>query len=117
MAGMVPDDVYELTGVGDPRVSPDGRHAAVVVTRIDRDANEYRSSIWLVPLDEAGSPRQFTSGEKADADPRWSPDGTQLAFTSNRADGKTKQLYVMPLAGGEPRRLTDLDGEVTEVQW
>ena len=107
MTGMVPEDVFELTGVSDPRLSPDGRTVAYVVGHVDGKANEYRAAIWLSSADGAAEPRRFTSGVKLDADPRWSPDGTQLAFTSNR-DGKAMQLYVMPLGGGEPRRLTSL---------
>jgi dipeptidyl aminopeptidase/acylaminoacyl peptidase len=116
MAGMVPTDVYRLTAVADPRISPDGRLAAVVARRVDEEANEYRSAIWLVPLDGSGPPRPFTAGTKSDAAPRWSPDGQELAFLSDR-DGKTMQLYVVPLVGGEPRRLTDLAESVAEVSW
>ena len=116
MTGMVPHDVFELTGVADPRLSPDGATVAYVVGRVDEDANEYRSAVWLAAADGSAPPRRFTSGEKADADPRWSPDGTQLAFTSNRAD-KASQLYVMPVAGGEPRKLTSLKEDVTQAAW
>ena len=114
--GMTPEDVYELTGVADPRVSPDGRLAAAVVWWIDREENEYRSAIWLVRLDGSSPPRQFTSGAKRDAAPRWSPDGSRLAFVSNR-ERKALQLYVIPAQGGEPRRLTDLDEDVEEAAW
>ena len=116
MTGMVPEDVYELTGVADPRLSPDGATVACVVGAVDKAANDYRSAIWLAAADGSTPPRRFTSGEKADADPRWSPDGTRLAFTSNRA-GKTSQLYVMPVAGGEPRKLTSLQEDVTQAVW
>ncbi|MDP8911556.1 MAG: S9 family peptidase, partial [Actinomycetota bacterium] len=114
--GMVPDDLFALTGVGDVRLSPDGRTAAFVVWRLDRDENEYKMAIWLAPVDGAAPPRQLTAGAKVDTEPRWSPDGTELAFASNR-DGKAKQLYVMPVAGGEPRRLSNLDEDVSEIAW
>jgi dipeptidyl aminopeptidase/acylaminoacyl peptidase len=117
MAGMVPEDVFDLTGVADLRVSPDGRTVAFVVNRIDRDANEYRGQIWLAAVDGSSPPRELTSGSKRDAEPRWSPDGSMLAFTSNRDDGKTMQLFVMPLSGGEARRLTDLKENVTQAAW
>src|SRR5207249_3480806 len=116
MPGMVPDDVYALTGATDPRVSPDGRTVAYVVWSIDKDANEYRSAIWLAPIDGSAVPRQFTSGTTRDAAPRWSPDGERLAFTSKRA-GDHMQLFVMPIGGGEPSKLTDLKEDVTDVVW
>lgn len=116
MTGMVPQDVYELASASDPRVAPDGSTVAVVATTVDRDANDYRSAIWLVPADGSQSPRRFTSGAKHDSSPRWSPDGGALAFTSDR-DAGTKQLYVIPASGGEARRLTDLDEGIDEFEW
>lgn len=116
MGGMIPEDVYALQGVADPRLAPDGNLIAYVVTRTDRKANDYAGAIWLATLDGSAEPRQLTSGAKYDAAPRWSPDGAWLAFTSNR-DGGTAQLYVMPVFGGEPRRLTDLKEDVAEAAW
>jgi dipeptidyl aminopeptidase/acylaminoacyl peptidase len=111
-----PEDLYQLSWVSDPRLAPDGRTVAVVVWRVDREANDYASSIWLVPVDGPGPARRFTSGEKQDLAPRWSPDGSSLAFVSNR-EREPKQLYVIPAAGGEGRRLTDLDEDVTHPVW
>jgi dipeptidyl aminopeptidase/acylaminoacyl peptidase len=117
---MRPEDVYELTSASDPRLSPDGRLIAYVVTRIDRDESKYRSAIWVVPVDGSEEPRQFTSGERRDNSPRWSPDGRWLAFSSDR-DGEEKkakgQLYVMPAHGGEPRKVTDGDESVESIAW
>jgi dipeptidyl aminopeptidase/acylaminoacyl peptidase len=117
---MRPENVYELTSAGDPRISPDGRLIAYVVTRIDREESVYRSAIWVVPVDGSEEPRQFTSGERRDTSPRWSPDGRWLAFASDR-DGEEKkakgQLYVMPAHGGEARKLTDGDESVEAIAW
>src|SRR3990167_6178470 len=115
---MRPEDVYDLTWVSDPRLSPDGRTAAAVGVRLDPQKNDYASTIWLVPVNGTEPPRQFTSGARQDKDPRWSPDGTKLAFVSNRGGKKEKkQLYVIPAEGGEALRLTDLDEDVTEPVW
>src|SRR5215471_2970133 len=117
---MRPEDVYALTGVGDPRLSPDGARVAYVVTRIDREANRYRSAIWLAPLDGSEEPRQLTSGERTDGSPRWSPDGRWLAFVSSRDDEEEKaheELYVLPADGGEPQRLTNGKDDVESIAW
>jgi dipeptidyl aminopeptidase/acylaminoacyl peptidase len=115
---MQPEDVYALTGVGDPRISPDGTRIAYVVTSIDREANEYRGAIWVARRDGSEEPRRFTSGERRDGTPRWSPDGRWLAFTSNRGDEKTQpQIYVISAEGGEARRLTDLKESAGELAW
>jgi len=114
---MVPEDVYELTGAGDPRLHPEGKTVAFVVWRIDKEEAEYRSAIWLADVDGSSPPRQFTSGERRDSSPRWSPDGSQLAFTSSRGETKTSQLYVIPAEGGEARRLTDLKEDPSELAW
>jgi dipeptidyl aminopeptidase/acylaminoacyl peptidase len=117
---MRPEDVYALTSAGEPRLSPDGRRVAYVVSRIDGEANAYRSAVWLAPLDGSEEPRQFTSGERGDASPRWSPDGRWLAFVSSR-DGEEKkahgELYVLPANGGEPRRLTEGEEGVESIAW
>ena len=112
---MLPEDVYELVWVADARITPDGRSAAVAVRQVDREQNAYRSAIWLVPLDGSEA-RRLTSGQKLDMEPRISPDGTRLAFVSDR-ESKARQLYVLPLAGGEASKLTDVEEDVTEVSW
>jgi dipeptidyl aminopeptidase/acylaminoacyl peptidase len=115
---MLPEDIYELVNAGDPRISPDGSRVAFVVTAVDREANEYRGAIWVAPLDGSAEPRPFTSGERRDTNPRWSPDGNWLAFASNRGDEKTPMnLYVIPAVGGEARKLTDQKESVEEISW
>ena len=115
---MRPEDVYELTGVSDPRLRPGGEEVAYVVWAIDGEANEYRQSIWLARTDGSEPPRRFTTG-KNDAQPRWSPDGSRLAFVSKRGEGEKahRQLYVIPAGGGEPECLTELKEDVGEAAW
>ena len=113
---MRPEDLYDVVWASDPRLSPDGKTVAYVVNAIDREENAYRGAIWLAPVDGSEPPRQLTAGTKSDATPRWSPDGMQLAFTSNR-DGDHKQLYVLPLGGGEPLCLTDLKEDAERPVW
>jgi len=115
---MRPEDVYELVNAGDPRISPDGSRIAYTVTTLDADANEYKGAIWVAPVDGSGEPRKFTSGERRDTTPRWSPDGAWLAFASNRGDEKAPAaIYVIPAEGGESRKLTDLKESVEAIVW
>jgi dipeptidyl aminopeptidase/acylaminoacyl peptidase len=113
---MRPEDLYDLTWAFDPRLSPDGKTVAFAVNSIDREENAYRSAIWLAAADGSSPPRQLTAGKKSDGAPRWSPDGTRLAFTSNR-DGDHKQLYVLALAGGDPVCLTELKEDAAQPVW
>ena len=119
---MRPEDVYALTSVGDPRLSPDGRrdrvrrHAGSTARRA-RTAARSGSRRSTAPRSRGSSP----SGERRDGSPRWSPDGRWLAFVSNR-DGEDEekakaQLYVMPADGGEPRKLTDGKESVESIAW
>ena len=113
---MRPEDLYDVVWASDPRLSPDGKTVAYAVNSVDREENAYRSAIWLAAVDGSSPPRQLTAGKKADGMPRWSPDGTRIAFASNR-DGDQKQLYVLPLDGGEPLCLTDLKEDVERPAW
>lgn len=115
---MQPADIGDLIDVGDPRLSPDGRYVAYVVTTIDLDANEYRSRIWLVATDGSEAPRPLTAGERRDGKPRWSPDGRSLAFVSHRDSETASQLYVIPVdRGGEVAELASWKEEIDALEW
>ncbi len=134
---LTPDDLFRIALVSDPRPSPDGRQVAYVVTRLDRDADAYFAAIWLAPTDPAdGAPRQLTAGSTRDTNPRWSPDGTRLAFVSNRpgsvAEGAkdsgakagvgkdakpVNQIWVIRPGGGEATQLTELVRGASEPVW
>ncbi|MBI4634875.1 MAG: S9 family peptidase [Candidatus Rokubacteria bacterium] len=113
---MRPDDLTRIRFVTDAQISPDGRRVAWVVTLLAEDQDEYLSNVWVADV-AGGAPRRFTTGPLRDTAPRWSPDGTQLAFVAEREPRKKAQLYVMPGDGGEPRRLTDLPNGVTNPTW
>ncbi len=98
------EDLYQMRWVSDPQVSPDGTQVAYVVKEVDQnDKNKYCSRIFVVAA-AGGQPVQYTNGPKNDANPRWSPDGKYLAFTSNRAENN--QIWVMATCGGEARQVT-----------
>src|SRR3954467_7614861 len=82
--GITAEDFYAFEFLGDPRLSPDGRWVAYVVTAIDQRQNRRLSQIWLAPVDGSRPPRQFTTSPQSSTSPRWSPDGRTLAFLSSR---------------------------------
>lgn len=112
------EDVLDIAVISDAEISPDGTTVAYVVKRAERERNTYTSAIYLAPVDGTGadaSPQRFTAGQHQDTSPRWSPDGRQLAFVSDRSG--TPQLYVMNVAGGEARQVTTLARGVSQPQW
>ncbi len=112
---MKPDHIAHLITLGSPTVAPDGRSAVVAATRPDLGENEYRAQLWTVPLDGSGGPRRLTHGDR-DMEPAYSPDGAWLAFL--RAEPKAKpQLFLLPTAGGDARKLTDLPGGAGAPHW
>lgn len=114
--GMTPEDITRIRWVSDVQMSPDGLRVAFVVTTLCEERDEYLSNIWTVAVD-GGAPRRLTRGDQRDAAPRWSPDGTQLAFVSERQGHKRPQLYVMPTDGGEAVRLTELTQGAGDPVW
>ena len=114
MRTLAYEDIFRLREPADPRLSPDGSTVAFVVTTADEESDENRSSIWTVTTD-TGNPVQLTRGEH-DAHPRWSPDGKSLAFIRLDGDG-VPQIWLLPAAGGEARKLTMLTGGARGFEW
>ena len=103
---LEPDDTIAIQAVGDPQISPDGARVVYIVGTMDREEDTSYATLWLATTD-GGVPRQLTRGAVRDGNPRWSPDGQWIAFTSSRGGG-APQLWLLPLAGGDPLQLTTL---------
>ena len=109
------EDLLAIRTVSDIQLSPDGTRFAYVLSEIDAENDAYRTSIWVGCID-GGEPERFTYGPGRDSAPRWSPDGSRLAFLSDR-EGERAQLYVMPADGGEGRKLTSLELGAGPAAW
>ncbi len=109
------DDLLTLDTIGVARVSPDGRSIAYTVSEPDFKTDAFVTQVWLA-VPATGRTLQLTRGEKSSGNPRWSPDGTWLAFTSERVDGK-EQIFVMRPDGGEAVQLTTHETALTNFEW
>ena len=111
---VTPEAFLEVRSLQDPQFSPDGRRVAFVVT--DPLKSQHRTRhIWMYDT-RTKLARQFTYSEKSESSPRWSPDGTQLAFLSNRG-GEEQQIYLMRAAGGEAAAVTKGKSSVQRLEW
>jgi dipeptidyl aminopeptidase/acylaminoacyl peptidase len=109
-------DLFRYDRLADPRLSPDGRSLVYQATRFSDPAKNAKATQLWFALSEGGEARQLTYSGKSDTHPRWSPDGSQILFESNR-DG-TSQLYILDLAkGGEPRRVTSIATGANNGTW
>jgi len=105
------EDLYRFEFITDMRISPGGDHVAYSVQRVDKTTEKKYMNLWIVPS-KGGKPKQFTYGDHVDCHPRWSPDGKEIFFISNRGSETQSQIYIIPLDGGEGRLLTNLTGTI-----
>lgn len=111
---MRPDQLGDYRIPSDPRIHPDGVLAAFVVTKMDLEEDRYERRIWLWDGEIA---RPVTSGP-GDSSPRWSPDGSRLAFLRKGAgDEDRPQLAILRIDGGEAEVVSDFELGVMEAEW
>src|SRR5512140_878112 len=108
------DQLLALKRVGTPEISPDGRWVAYTVRETNGDDNAYETEIWLADV-QTGAVRQLTNAKKSSTAPAWSPDGTRLAFISDRTE--KRQIYVINPHAGEAEALTSLEDGVRAFAW
>src|SRR3712207_6237196 len=112
-----PELQIKVRAVGAPRVSPDGRRVVYTVSDAvtTADRSEYVSQVWMASADGKDNVR-LTYADKSSSNPKWSPDGNWIAFTSNRKDNKNN-LYLLRVSGGEAEMLTDVKSGVADFEW
>ena len=122
--GVTAEDYYAFETLTDPHFSPDGSTIAFVVTTVDQVQNRRRSAIWAISAEGSREPVVLTTAPQSSTSPRWKPDGAAIAFLSARpmpgdpaGDTPKMQVWLLPLAGGEPRRVTNLLNGVSRFEW
>lgn len=110
---ITPEDLWTLRRVGQPEHVP-GSDSVVVPVVHHTDDGTPHSTIHRVWRD--GSVRVLTSSQRSSSSPAPSPDGRHVAFIGKEGE-EPGQVYVMPLDGGEARRLTELPLGASWVTW
>ena len=111
------DSLAGAHGIRQVAISPDGQRVAW-----DEAEGASPHGIFVCSLaSPASSRRRITAGSGDEASEEheiaWSPDSGQLAFLSNAQTPGQLQLYVANVAGGDARKLTDLQGSLNAPSW
>jgi dipeptidyl aminopeptidase/acylaminoacyl peptidase len=107
-------DLFNLEWASDPQISPDGRTVAYVRQSNDVMTDKARPTIWLIDV-ASGKQRPLVAGSGSYFSPRWSPDGTRLAYVA--AEGGSPQLYVRWMGTGESARIPGLPDSPSGLAW
>ena len=113
------EDIARQEGQSDEKGKPP---RVKIITRVRHKGDgegffeALRKHLFVLDAEDGSAPRQITDGDWDDGDPTWSPDGTLLAFTSNRERDRDlsvlNDLWIVSASGGRARRLTRHRGEV-----
>jgi dipeptidyl aminopeptidase/acylaminoacyl peptidase len=107
-------DFLAMNSLSSPRMSPDGTMIVYVFGEKEKWDSQANNNLWLISSDGIGR-LQLTNSDKADWNPLWSPDGSKIAFSSNRS-GKS-QVHVISISGGESRQVTFAEKGVSSYKW
>jgi dipeptidyl aminopeptidase/acylaminoacyl peptidase len=109
-------DMRRVVNVYDPQISPDGRSVVYVRSRVDWHADRYDNE--LVVVDVASNSQRVLTPHRTDAgSPRWSPDGTRVAFLAAPGKKKPRQLFVLRFGGDDAVQITHSKTGVLAFAW
>jgi acylaminoacyl-peptidase len=111
---LEPSDIFNLEFAADPQISPDGGRIVYVRRFADVMTDSRHSNLWILNSDGSNH-RPLTTGKYDDGSPRWSPDGTRLAFLSDR--GGKIQIHVRWMESGITSEITNVTEEPAGLAW
>lgn len=109
-------DLFNLEAAADPQISPDGRTVVYVRRANDIMSDRTRSTIWAIDV-ASGTQTPLVTGPGGHGQPRWSPDGSKLAYVASSDDKGGAQLYVRWMRSGATARITGLPAAPHAIAW
>ncbi len=107
-------DLHTLKFVQPGAISPDSSSYIFSVRTTRQDRKGYDYNLYVVSA-EGAEVRQFTYGEKSDAGPVYSPDGSLIAFVGKR--GRRPGIQIIPADGGEAHALVERNGAFADLSF
>ncbi|HKO02461.1 MAG TPA: S9 family peptidase [Thermoanaerobaculia bacterium] len=114
-AALTIQDYATMPAISSPIISPDGKRIVYVATRADMERSAYDSDLWLAGVDGLND-IQLTHSNSTNNHPRWSPDGSRIAFISDR-DEKRNAVWIIGANGGEAEKLTNERGGINDFEF
>lgn len=108
-------DVFELEWASQPRISPDGSRVVYIRNSMDIMVDKAVGALWVINSDGKGH-RKLTNRSDGEGNPRWSPDGTRIAFTS-KDDVHGSELFIHWFEDGRTARISQLERSASNLQW
>lgn len=117
-----PEDILLAESASGWEISPDGKFAVWIKSRMDKEKNSRISNLFLTDL-LTKKEIQLTRGTDNYSRPKWSPKGELISFLSTRALPKPNpdlagtQLWLINSSGGEPYPVTELARGINNYFW
>ena len=112
-----PNDIYRLSTISSPKISPEGNWVLYSVSSIDSAKDKFSSKLYMVSADGKETVA-LTEQTKGASNYNWSPDGKYISFLAEgKEEEEGSQLYLMDRRGGEPIQVTHIKGELEAYHW
>jgi dipeptidyl aminopeptidase/acylaminoacyl peptidase len=108
------DTLWDWRTVSTPQISPDGKFVVYAAGWADKMNDAFYSNLWIATAD-GKSRRPVTQGPYRDTSAIWSPDGTRIAYLSNRS-GKA-QIHLRWMDSTQEAQITDLQQAPSNIAW